>query len=187
MALIYEDCLKEAIGLHGDACMGILLGTRMTVSALPRIGIHDPKGEDRKKLMVFVEIDRCATDAIMAITGCRPGKRTMKVLDYGKMAATFVNLETGRAVRVLPDPALKKLGSGAEGGLPDLGAIPEEELLIIQEVEVELRPEDLPGRPLRTCRCEQCGDKIMDGREVERGGRVLCRPCDGQNHYYSAI
>jgi formylmethanofuran dehydrogenase subunit E len=187
VARTYEDYLKEAVSLHGDACMGIELGTRMTMSALPRIGIHDPKGEDRKKLIVFVEVDRCATDAIMAITGCRPGKRTMKVLDYGKMAATFINLETGKAVRVCPNPAMKKLSSkGGQGNAP-VGEIPEEELLLIQEVHVDLRPEDLPGKPLRTCSCEQCGEKIMDGREVEQGGRILCRPCSQKNHYYHSV
>jgi len=187
MTMRYEDCLKEAAALHGDACMGIQLGTRMTMSALPRIGIHDPKGADRKKLIVFVEIDRCATDAIMAITGCRPGKRSMKVLDYGKMAATFINLETGKAVRVCPNPTMKKLGPQADGTILEVGEIPEEELLWIKEVEVTLRPEDLPGKPLRTCLCGKCGEKIMDGREVEDNGQLICRPCHQQSHYYRVI
>ena len=97
----YDELLEAAGNFHGEVCHGIAFGTRMTMSGLKRIGITDPKGADRKKLMVFVEIDRCATDAIMALTGCRPGKRTMKIRDYGKMAATFINLETGRAVRVV--------------------------------------------------------------------------------------
>jgi len=183
----YEDYLKEASDLHGDACMGIELGTRMTMSGLARLGLHDPKGADRKKLIVFVEIDRCATDAIMAITGCRPGKRTMKVLDYGKMAATFVNLDTGKAVRVCPQPRMRKLSREEGAPKPNIGAIPEEELLQIQEVEVTLLPEDLPGKPLTTCHCDACGEKIMDGREVERLDHVYCRPCFQKNHYYHVL
>ena len=85
----YENLVQQAGAFHGDICHGIKIGTRMTMSGLRRIGVSDPKGADRKKLMVFVEIDRCTTDAIMALTGCRPGKRTMKIRDYGKMAATF--------------------------------------------------------------------------------------------------
>lgn len=187
MARSYEDYLKEAASLHGDACMGIELGTRMTMSGLARIGIHDPKGEDRKKLIVFVEIDRCASDAIMAITGCRPGKRTMKVLDCGKMAATFVNLETGRAVRVCPNPRMRKLASKKGEAKVDVGAIPEEELLLIKDVVVHLRPEDLPGKPLTTCNCDLCGEKIMDGREIDHLGQTYCRPCFQQERYYREI
>src|SRR5271157_5093235 len=96
----YERLLAEAGRFHGDICPGIQIGTRMTMCGLQRLGLADPLGADRKKLMVFVEIDRCATDAIMALTGCRPGKRTMKIRDYGKMAATFINLESAKAVRV---------------------------------------------------------------------------------------
>jgi formylmethanofuran dehydrogenase subunit E len=96
----YETLVAEAGRFHGSICDGIKTGTRMAMSGLERIGIADPRGADRKKLMVFVEIDRCCTDAIMALTGCRPGKRTMKVREYGKMAATFINLETEKAVRV---------------------------------------------------------------------------------------
>jgi len=187
MEMDYATLLQTASELHGGACFGIQIGTRMAMSGLSRIGISDPKGADKKKLIVFVEIDRCATDSIMAITGCRPGKRTMKVLDHGKMAATFLNLETGKAFRVAA--SLKRKmgppGSGAED--IDLGAIPEEELFSITEVAVELRPEDLPGKPLRTCNCEVCGERVMDGREVLRGDEALCRTCFEQKAYYRIL
>lgn len=182
----YAALLEEASRFHGDACFGIHMGTRMAMSGLAHIGIQDPKGADRKKLIVFVEIDRCATDAIMAITGCRPGKRTMKVLDYGKMAATFANLETGFAVRVSPNPTFGKQAR-ALGGMPDLGAIPEDALFCLEPVEVELRPEDFPGKPLRSCHCEQCGEKILDGREIQTGGQLLCKPCHAQQNYYRVL
>jgi len=98
--LDFETCLGEAKAFHGDLCAGITIGTRMSILGLQSIGIDDPKGKDRKNIIVFAETDRCVTDAILATTGCHPGKRTMKIFDYGKMAATFVNLKTGKAVRV---------------------------------------------------------------------------------------
>lgn len=177
----YQTLLAEAGSFHGHVCTGIAIGTRMTMSGLRRIGIADPKGADRKNLMVFVEIDRCTTDAIMALTGCRPGKRTMKIRDYGKMAATFINLESGRAVRVVTTMKAKP----AEGdGVPDLSAVPEEDLFAITDVTVPLRPEDMPGKPLRRVLCACCGETILDGREVEHEGRTLCKPCHAANDYF---
>lgn len=178
----YKDLLSEAGAFHGDVCGGIEIGTRMTMAGLKRIGITDPKGEDKKNLMVFVEVDRCATDAIMALTGCRPGKRTMKVLDYGKMAATFINLETRQAVRVV----VKRQGGGNEEKA-DFGAMDESELFSITDVTVPLKPEDLPGRPVRRVVCAGCGESVMDGREVAEAGRALCKPCAASAFYYIPI
>ncbi len=179
----YEAMLKIAGDFHGDICHGIRIGTRMAMCGLKRIGILDPKGADRKKLIVFVEIDRCTTDAIMALTGCRPGKRSMKIFDYGKMAATFHNLETRQSVRV----AMHSKRQQANGETPDFGAVADEELFLIQEVEVSLRPEDLPGKPLRRCTCARCGSYVMDGREVEADGGSLCKPCAAGKDYYRAL
>ena len=182
----YATLVAEAGRFHGDICTGISIGTRMTMSGLRRIGISDPKGADRKKLMVFVEIDRCTTDAIMALTGCKPGKRTMKIRDYGKMAATFINLETGKAVRVATRRNKKK-GDGDAGGMPNFAGAPEEELFSITAVEVPLRPEDMPGKPLRRVPCDRCGESIMDGREVEHQGETLCKPCFEKDNYYRVV
>ena len=173
----YTVLLDEAITFHGHVCGGIESGTRMAICGLQRIGISDPKGVDRKKLMVFVEIDRCATDAIMSVTGCRPGKRTMKIMDYGKMAATFINLESGKAVRVVSKPR-------KEGDMPDFSAVADDELFFITEVQVPLRPEDMPGRPVRTAQCDSCGEKILDGRETGHQGKILCKPCLTQSSYF---
>ncbi len=179
----YKELLKIAGAFHGDVCAGIEIGTRMTMCGLNHIGITDPTGVDRKKLIVYVEVDRCATDAIMALTGCRPGKRTMKICDYGKMAATFINLDSGRAVRVA---TAMKNPSGADK-LPDFTNISDEELFSIRDVEVALRPEDLPGKPLRRVSCARCGESIMDGRDVEHHGETLCRSCLNGNDYYRAL
>ena len=179
----YDALVAEAGKFHGDICHGISIGTRMTMSGLKRIGISDPKGADRKKLMVFVEIDRCTTDAIMALTGCRPGKRTMKIRDYGKMAATFINLETSKAARVV----IKKTPDSSDGNneeKPDFAKAPEEEIFVITDVEVTLRPEDMPGKPLRRIPCSRCGEIIMDGREIEHHNEFLCKPCFNNKDYY---
>lgn len=181
----YETLIEEAKNFHGGVCAGIILGTRMTMIALKRIGISDPKGADRKKLMVFVEIDRCCADVITALTGCRPGKRTMKVYDYGKMAATFLNLETKKAVRV-STKGKRKQEENAKGEMPDFSKIPEEELFIVKDVEVPLRPEDMPGRPLRRVICNCCGEGIMDARDIGQNGEILCRPCFEKKNYYVA-
>jgi len=177
----FEMLVAEAGKFHGDICAGISIGTRMTMSGLRRIGITDPKGADRKKLIVFVEIDRCATDSIMALTGCRPGRRTMKVLDYGKMAATFINLETGKAVRLAA--AIRK----GERTQTDFATIPEEEMFSITEVEVPLLPGDLPGKPTRRVSCSRCGESILDGRDIEVEGSILCKPCVAKKNYYRVL
>lgn len=180
----YAALRDEAGAFHGHLCAGIESGTRMSICGLQRIGISDPKGADRKKLLVFVEIDRCATDAIMAMTGCRPGKRNMKIMDYGKMAATFVNLESGKAVRLV-----SKSKKNADGTriMPDFETVSDEELFSIMEVNVPLRPEDLPGKPVRSVQCESCGENILDGREIEQGGVTLCKPCFAKESYYQPL
>ena len=172
----YEKLLTEAGEFHGDICGGIRTGTRMTMCGLRLLGIDDPKGKDRKKLLVFVEIDRCATDAIMALTGCRPGKRSMKVKDYGKMAATFIDMESGKAVRVA--------SSRKKGEDVDHATAVDEDLFNITLVNVPLKPEDLPGKPLRDRLCARCGETVLDGREIEAAGETLCRPCFENTNYY---
>jgi formylmethanofuran dehydrogenase subunit E len=192
--MTFESLLDESARIHGHLCPGQVLGVRMSQLGLREIGITDPKGRDRKSLIVFVEMDRCATDAVQSVTGCSLGHRTMKFMDYGKMAATFVNLKTGRAVRVL---ALDDAREGAQALLPDIPdkhqaqleaykIMPEEELFAVQEVTVTLRPEDMPGRPLRRLPCDACGEHVQDMREIERNRRTLCRPCAEGGYYKPA-
>lgn len=180
----FEVLLEEAGRFHGHVCAGIACGVRMAVEGLARLGIADPRGTDRKRFVVFVEADRCATDAIMVVTGCTPGKRSLKVLDHGKLAATFVELETGRGVRLaaLPWP------DRAQGDPPHdyaRGAV--DALFTVAEVAVPLRPVDLPGPSQRRATCARCGEQVMDGREVERDGASLCRPCAAGQSFYRPL
>src|SRR5690348_8562719 len=109
-----ETLLQQAEVSHGHMCAGQILGVRMALLGLKHLGIDDPRGADRKRLVTYIEIDRCATDAIGMVTGCRLGKRTLKFRDWGKMAATFVDLApkdlTGyRAIRIAARESSKDL------------------------------------------------------------------------------
>src|SRR5919204_1322620 len=95
-----DELLREAEVAHGHLCAGQVLGVRLAMLGLQKLGIEDPHGKDRKRLVTFVEIDRCATDAVGVVTGCRLGKRALKFRDWGKMAATFVDVEAGKGDRV---------------------------------------------------------------------------------------
>jgi len=164
-----EEYLTLAAQSHGHMCPGQVLGVRMAMLGLKQLGIDEP-ADFRKRLLTVVEIDRCATDAVSLVTGCRLGKRSMKFLDYGKVAATFVDLETGHAIRVVArdDSRLKakEMFRGTNSGqmansykqqLEAYKIMSEEELFTVQEVRVKLKPEDLPGGPHSRVRCEQCG------------------------------
>jgi len=187
-----DKCLEEVETFHGHLCAGVMLGTRMAILGMKGVGINDPKGEDRKHLMVFVEMDRCATDAILVVTGCHPGKRTMKILDYGKMAATFINLKTGKAVRVAAkntdgDKVYTREMIEKEPHTIEYAKKPDEELFSVAEVKVEIKPEDLPGPPLRTVPCSSCGERVMDMKDIAVDGKYLCRPCADNKRYYSVL
>jgi formylmethanofuran dehydrogenase subunit E len=188
----FERLLKESTIAHGHCCPGQVLGVRMSMLGLREAGIEDPKGRDRKHIIVFVEMDRCASDAVQSVTGCSLGKRTLKFLDYGKMAATFVNMKTGTAVRVIArEDARGKarelfpdIEDTARAQLEAYKVMANEDLFeVMQNVKVVLRPEDLPGKPLRRVPCSQCGEHVYDMREVYRDGEALCRPCAAGGHY----
>src|ERR1700742_969571 len=97
----FDEYLRDAEQAHGHLCAGQILGVRLAMLGLQKLQIDDPQGKDRKRLVTFVEIDRCATDAIGVVTGCRMGKRALKFRDFGKMAATFCDLRDGKAFRVV--------------------------------------------------------------------------------------
>ncbi len=191
----FEELLQISTRIHGHICAGQVIGVRMSMLALNLLGIHDPLGIDRKNLYVLVEIDRCATDAIQSVTGCSLGKRSMKWLDHGIMAATFVNLSTGKAYRLTAleearDLAKKYCQDGTNRYAQQLEAykvMPENELFRIEQVTLTIPPEDLPGKPLRRVQCERCADWVQDGREVIANEIILCRNCAHGRYYTKAI
>lgn len=181
--------LAEAGRQHGHLCPGQVLGVRMAIYGCEQLGIADPKTS--KRLIVFVETDRCGADAIQTVTGCTLGKRTLKFVDYGKLAATFVDTQTGRAVRVSAresarDAALRFAPDETDRHQAQLRAykaLPNEELFTLEDVRVELREDDLPGRPRTRVICRSCGEAVNDGRDVVADGRPLCRACAGDAYY----
>jgi formylmethanofuran dehydrogenase subunit E len=190
-----DELLEECGRLHGHLCAGQLLGVRMALLGCRLLGIADPRGADRKNLIVWVEIDRCMTDALSAVTGVRLGKRSLKYRDYGKVAATFLNLRTKEAVRIvaldesrgLADARYPFLENRKERQFRAYREAAEEELFKVERVSVEYGEMDAPGRPLARVACARCGEGVNDGREIKtREGESLCRPC-AQGGYYQRL
>jgi formylmethanofuran dehydrogenase subunit E len=180
-----DELLPKAEAAHGHMCAGQILGVRMALLGLARLGIADPHGVDRKRLVTYVEIDRCATDAIALVTGCRLGKRALKFRDWGKMAATFVDLASGRGMRVV---ALDNSRELARQLYPDIESksrqqmlayreLPDEQLFSARWVRVQVEPTEMPGNKGDRFLCPQCGEGVNFGRFAEVGGERLCLSC----------
>ncbi len=196
--LSLDEYLREAEQAHGHLCAGQVLGVRLAMLGLEKLGIEDPRGnkEDRKRLVTFVEIDRCATDAISLVTGCRLGKRALKFRDWGKMAATFVDLgikdvSTGKAIRIAAKESSKALARAMHPEIESKNQqqmlayreMPEDDLFTKQWVKVELPAEEFPGYKGERIVCAECGEGINFRREVLRDGRILCRACSGERYF----
>jgi formylmethanofuran dehydrogenase subunit E len=183
------EYLELAARAHGHLCAGQVLGVRLAMCGLRELGIADPERE-RKRLVTFVEIDRCVTDAVALVAGCRLGKRALKFYDWGKVAATFADLQSGRALRVSARESSKKLARemfpelDKEAGQQKAYAVLSDDDLFRREwVRVSIAAEDLPGYKGPRVVCAACGEGINFRREVERDGRTLCRACAGQSYY----
>jgi formylmethanofuran dehydrogenase subunit E len=204
--LSLDELIREAEIAHGHLCAGQILGVRLAMLGLSKLGIEDPRGNkaDRKRLVTFVEIDRCATDAIGVVTACRLGKRALKFRDWGKMAATFVDLAAQlppqlpngggnwyKAIRVAAKESSKKLAREMYPEIADKNQqqmrayreMNDDDLFSTEWVKVELPPEEFPGHKGERIVCAECGEGINFRREVERDGRVLCRACAGDKYY----
>ena len=184
----YERLAAEA---HGHMCAGQVLGLRMALYGVRLLGIDDPTGADRKRLVTYIEIDRCATDAIPIVTGCRLGKRALKFRDFGKVAATFCDLRDQRAVRLVARESSKQrarelhpeIGDKNQQQMRAYRELSDEDLFARQWVRVRIGPEDMPGYKEKRVVCAECGEGINFKREVTRDGHVLCRACAGERYY----
>lgn len=184
-----QEYLELAEKAHGHICAGQVLGVRLAMHGLRAVGIEDPV-KDRKRLLTYVEIDRCVTDAVALVANCRLGKRALKFYDWGKVAATFVDLQTGCAVRVVARedskqraremfPSLDK----EQGQQKAYAILPDDQLFAVQKVRVIVPTEDVPGYKGPQVICEQCGEGINFRREVALNGRTLCKACAGARYY----
>lgn len=169
-----HEVLQRCIDYHSHFCIGQSLGVRIA-----KKGLELAAPESEKDLIVFVENDRCIADAVLIATGTRLGRRSLKLVDYGKMAATFVNLGKDVAYRVGLQPF--DLGDASkEEAKERVLAMTDEELLSWKRVRVTLKKEDLPGKPERIVRCVSCGEKVFDGKDiVEEAGEAgpFCISC----------
>jgi formylmethanofuran dehydrogenase subunit E len=192
-----EELLKLAEIAHGHLCAGQILGVRMAMLGCARLGIEEPRGNDRKRLVTFVEIDRCATDAIGVVTGCRLGKRALKFRDWGKMAATFVDVGAGnRAIRIAALETSKDLARSMYPHLENKNQqqmmayrqMPDADLFTEDWVAVDLPPREFPGFKGERVACSLCGEGINYDRFVKQGDQVLCGACaQPETRYYRPL
>jgi formylmethanofuran dehydrogenase subunit E len=188
----FEDLLKLAEVAHGHLCAGQILGVRMAMLGCRRLGIEEPRGKDRKRLVTYIEIDRCATDAIGVVTGCRLGKRALKFRDWGKMAATFVDLESGRALRIAALESSKARARELHHEIENKNRqqmlayreLPDDDLFSEEWVSVTIEPKEFPGYKGERIVCAKCGEGISYERFVECDGHILCLACANPDACY---
>jgi formylmethanofuran dehydrogenase subunit E len=192
----FEDLLKDSAAAHGHLCPGQAVGVRMAMLGCRLIGLDEPTRHDQiKKLIVYVEMDRCTADAIAHVTGVKLGRRSLKFMDYGIMAATFMNLKTGRAFRVLSTEEARSLARAYAPEIADkypqqleaYKRMPDSVLFRVQQVDISISEFDLPGPTRCKAICDQCGQVVRDHREVIQDGRVLCAPCAGEAYFSNAL
>jgi len=161
-----------------------------------RLDIDEPRGKDRKRLVTFIEIDRCATDAIGVVTGCRLGKRALKFRDWGKMAATFIDLSSGHAVRIAAKESSKarakelypEIENKNQQQMRAYREMPDEELFAEEWVEVPLDAKEFPGYKGERIACDVCGEGINYDRFIRRDGKTLCMACAApEERYYRPV
>jgi formylmethanofuran dehydrogenase subunit E len=188
----FSELLNASAAAHGHLCPGQVVGVRMALLGCRLIGLEAPTRRDQiKKLIVYVEMDRCTADAVAHVTGVKLGRRSLKFMDYGIMAATFVNLDSGKAFRVLSTEEARSLASVYAPDVEDESAqqlaaytrMPDSVLFRVQKVRVKVDECDLPGPTRRKVICSRCGQTVRDRREVARDGRILCKPCAGDCYF----
>jgi formylmethanofuran dehydrogenase subunit E len=191
----FHDLLESSAKAHGHLCPGQVVGVRMAMLGCRLVGLSEPTQRDQiKKLLVYVEMDRCTADAVAHVTGVKLGRRSLKFMDYGIMAATFLNLATGKAFRILSTEASRDLTTVYAPEIPEkvprqieaYKRMPDSVLFEVQSVHVKLDECDLPGPTRRKVACSRCGQIVRDGREVLRDGRPYCLPCTEASYFTHA-
>ena len=189
----FDTLLKNSAAAHGHLCPGQVVGVRMAMLGCRLIGLDEPTRIDQiKKLIVYVEMDRCTGDAVAFVTGVKLGRRSLKFMDYGIMAATFVNLETNNAFRVISTEDARNLAMVYAPEIPEkyprqleaYKRMPDSVLFRVQKVRVDMSEYDLPGPTRKKVTCSRCGQVVRDNREVVQNGHIFCKPC-AQRAYFS--
>jgi formylmethanofuran dehydrogenase subunit E len=195
MAQRFEDLLAGSVAAHGHLCPGQVVGVRMAMLGLRLLDFEVPPTYPQlKQLIVYVEMDRCTGDAVAFVTNAKLGRRSLKYVDYGIMAATFINLQTSRAFRIISTEEARDLAPFYAPPGPNMRdqqleayrVMPDSVLFRVQKVEVELTPYDLPGPTRHKVACARCGQVVRDHKEVMQDGLALCRPCADGGYFKAA-
>lgn len=184
-----EEILRESTSRHRHLCPRQVLGARMGLYAAELLGLELPRSD--KRLLVIAETDGCFADGVNAATGCTVGHRTLRVEDYGKIAATFADVSTGTALRISPRPDIRQRAFTFVPGesrryfaqLQAYQVMPYDDLFSIEAVQLKTPLEAILSRPGVRVNCDGCGEEIINGREVRRHDLVLCLPCAGSAYY----
>ena len=184
-----KDLLEISAAQHRHLCPRQVLGVRMGMYAAEYFGLDLPQRD--KRLYTFIETDGCALDGVSVATGCWVGRRTMQVLDFGKMAATFVDTHTGQAVRIIPHLEVRQAVSRYVPQAKDhwhtyleaYQVMPLDELLVAQPVFLTVSMRAIISHEDARVLCDRCGEEIFNEREVHLENQVLCRACAGQSYF----
>ena len=191
----FESLLQSSAAAHGHLCPGQVVGVRMAILGCRLIGLDEPTRHDQiKKLIIYVEMDRCTADAVAHVTGVKLGRRSLKFMDYGIMAAAFVNLETDQAFRVISTEEARSLAASYAPEIDEkypqqleaYKRMPDSVLFRVQRVKIVVPEEDLPGPTRYKATCSRCGQVVRDRREVIRDGLTLCKPCTDDVYFNDA-
>ncbi len=188
-----EEILLESSQRHRHLCPRQVLGARMSLYAAALLGLELPR-ED-KRLFVTSETDGCSLDGIIAATHCRAGSRTLRVLDLGKVAATFTDTHTETSLRIAPRIEARAIAwdfapqahNRWEAMLLGYQSMPADELFSVQTVQLTSSLAEIISKPGAKAACEFCGEEIINGREIVRHNTVLCRTCAGERYYQAAM
>ncbi len=181
--------LRRSAAMHRHLCPRQVLGARMGMYAGELLELMLP--QTNKRLFTLIETDGCFADGVGVATGCWLGRRTMRLIDEGKVAATFVDTQTGRAIRIAPRSDARAI---ARAYVPDARSrwhayliayqlLPVAELLIARPVTLTIDVKALISRNGARATCDQCGEEIINEREVRNDGATLCRTCAGFRYY----
>lgn len=189
---LLDQLLEQSAARHSHLCPRQVLGVRMGLLAGKALGLEIPRSD--KRLLTFVETDGCAADGVSAGSGCTVGGRTLRVVDFGKVAATFVDVKRDQAVRITPRDGIRQAArelvpeteSRWQAQLEGYQRMPDTDLLTVQAVRLTVSLEELLSKPGLRVTCEACGEEIINEREVIVEGSVLCRACAGQSYYRPA-
>ncbi|HBY92437.1 MAG: FmdE family protein [Ardenticatenaceae bacterium] len=184
-----DELLRASAALHPHLCPRQVLGVRMGLLAGEVLELDVPRHD--KRLLAVVETDGCAADGVAVATGCWVGRRTLRIEDYGKVAATVVDTRTGRTVRVVPRPSVRERArvyapeaeTKWQAQLLGYQRMPTAELLLAQEVVLASALEEPLSKVGSRVICQLCGEEILNEREVVRDGLTLCRACAGKRYY----